>query len=72
MNKVYLASYHGRASKLTHRFCDGITKFFTRGKYSHSEIAVSLGDGRYRCYTSSLRDGGVRMKVMQLDPDSGI
>ncbi|WP_432481602.1 enoyl-CoA hydratase [Moraxella sp. ZY200743] len=69
MNKVYLASYHGRASKLSHRICDGITKFFTRGKYSHCEIAIALPDGRYECYTSSYRDGGVRCKVMDLPSD---
>ena len=67
MNKVFLASYHGRADKLSHRIFDGITKFFTRGKYSHSEIAIALPDGRYQCYTSSFRDGGVRTKSMHLD-----
>lgn len=69
MNKVYLASYHGRADKLFHRICDGITRFFTRGKYSHSEIAIDLGNGTYACYTSSYRDGGVRCKVMALPPN---
>lgn len=67
MNKVYLACYHGRASKRWHRICDGITKFFTRGKYSHCEIAVHLHGNRYKCYSSSYRDGGVRVKVMALD-----
>lgn len=69
MSKVYLACYHGRAKKLSHRLCDGITKFFTRGKYSHCEIAIALPDGRYQCYSSSYRDGGVRTKAMQLDAD---
>lgn len=67
MTKVYLACYHGRASKRWHRVCDGITKFFTRGKYSHCEIAVHLHGNRYKCYSSSYRDGGVRVKVMALD-----
>lgn len=67
MNKVYLACYHGRASKHWHRICDGITKFFTRGRYSHCEIAVHLHGNRYKCYSSSYRDGGVRVKVMTLD-----
>lgn len=67
MSKVYLACYHGRAKKLSHRLCDGITKFFTRGKYSHCEIAVHLYSNRYKCYSSSYRDGGVRVKVMTLD-----
>lgn len=69
MNKVYLACYHGRASKRWHRICDGITRFFTRGQYSHCEIAVYLTDSEYQCYSSSYRDGGVRTKVMQLDLD---
>lgn len=68
-NKVYLACYHGRASRLSHRVCDAITKFFTRGKYSHCEIAVHLHGNRYKCYSSSYRDGGVRSKIMELDSD---
>ncbi|MDO4440601.1 MAG: enoyl-CoA hydratase [Moraxella sp.] len=68
-NTVYLACYHGRADKLSHRIFDGITRFFTRGKYSHTEIAIALSDGRYECYTSSYRDGGVRCKVMDLFAD---
>lgn len=69
MNKVYLACYYGQADKLHHRICDGITKFFTRGKYSHCEIAIALPNGHYECYTSSYRDGGVRCKVMALPSD---
>ncbi|WFF38034.1 enoyl-CoA hydratase [Moraxella nasibovis] len=69
MNQVYLACYHGRASRLSHRICDGITKFFTKGGYSHCEIAISLSDGRYQCYSSSYRDGGVRTKTMRLSSD---
>lgn len=66
-NTVYLACYHGRADKFIHRLCDGITRFFTRGRYSHCEIAIALPDGRYQCYSSSYRDGGVRTKSMHLD-----
>lgn len=68
MNKIYLACYHGKASKRWHRICDGITKFFTRGKYSHCELAIHLCDNKYKCYSSSYRDGGVRVKTMTLDP----
>ena len=68
MSNVYLACYHGRSSKLWYRICDSITKFFTRGQFSHCEIALHLGDGYYKCYSSSYRDGGVRTKTMQLDP----
>lgn len=66
MSKVYLACYHGRAKKLSHRLCDAITKIFTRGKYSHCEIAIALPNGRFECYSSSYRDGGVRVKTMEL------
>ncbi|OAU97577.1 hypothetical protein [Moraxella catarrhalis] len=66
-NKVYLACYHGRADKVGHRLCDGITRFMTKGKYSHCEIVISKQDGLYECYSSSIRDGGVRVKTMKLD-----
>lgn len=69
MNKIYLASYHGKADKPFHRICDNITRFFTRGNYSHSEIAIALPDGRFECYSSSIRDKGVRCKVMVLPSD---
>lgn len=69
MNKVFLACYHGQADKLSHRIFDGITRFFTRGKYSHCEIAILQADGAYLCYTSSYRDGGVRIKRMSLPSD---
>lgn len=68
MNNIYLACYHGRADKWLHRLLDNATKFFTRGKYSHCELAIHLGNGKYECYSSSYRDGGVRVKVMTLDP----
>lgn len=66
-NSVYVAFYHGRADKLFHRICDGITRFFTMGKYSHCEIAIATDSDEYLCYTSSYRDGGVRVKKMVLD-----
>lgn len=65
-NNVYLALYKGKAKKLSHRICDSVTKFFTRGKYSHCEIAIANEDS-FTCYSSSIRDGGVRKKEMQLD-----
>lgn len=68
MTKVYLACYYGRASRVSHRLFDKITKFFTRGKFSHCEIAIHLHGDKYQCYSSSYRDGGVRTKTMQLDP----
>lgn len=74
MSKVYLALYKGRKSgrspkALAMRFADWVIRKATRGIYSHCEIAVALGDGVFECYSSSLRDGGVRCKVMRLPSD---
>ena len=74
MSKVYLALYKGRKSgrspkALTMRFADWVIRKATRGIYSHCEIAVALGNGVFECYSSSLRDGGVRCKVMRLPSD---
>ncbi|MPY07421.1 enoyl-CoA hydratase [Moraxella catarrhalis] len=66
-NKVFLACYHGRADKVGHRLCDAITRFITKGKYSHCEIAIKVQGNIYHCYSSSIRDGGVRTKTMLLD-----
>lgn len=68
MHKIYLACYHGRAEKPVYRIFDNITKFSTRGKCSHCEIAIHVGGDKYDCYSSSYRDGGVRVKTMELDP----
>lgn len=74
MSKVYLALYKGRKSgrapkALAMRFADWVIRKATRGIYSHCEIAVGLGDGVFECYSSSLRDGGVRCKTMRLPSD---
>ncbi|WP_434352975.1 enoyl-CoA hydratase [Psychrobacter sp. HD31] len=68
---IYLASYKGKRNKrslkaILHSFQDALIRFLTRGKYSHCEIAIKRDDGKYDCYSSSLRDGGVRHKVMTL------
>lgn len=72
---IYLALYHGRRGGTglkvwAARFTDGLTRVLTRGRYSHCELAVRLpetADGQeYECYSASLRDKGVRMKVMPL------
>lgn len=65
--KVYLALYKGRADKFSYRFYDAVTRFFTHGQYSHCEIAVHIHNNIYHCYSSSIRDGGVRRKSMMLD-----
>ena len=69
--KIYLALYKGRrdgsgAQVWAARFTDWLTRVLTRGQYSHCEIAVALDGGQFECYSSSIRDGGVRMKTMPL------
>lgn len=76
-HQIYLALYKGRRDGTgwrvwLARFSDWLTRFLTRGQYSHCEIAVRLpetaGGQEYECYSASLRDGGVRMKTMPLPP----
>lgn len=43
---------------------DKIIRIVTRSKYSHCELVM---DGI--CYSSSIRDGGVRMKAILLEED---
>ena len=69
--KIYLALYKGRrdgtgAQVWAARFSDWLTRKLTRGQYSHCEIVEFVGDNEYRCHSSSIRDGGVRMKTMPL------
>ncbi|QEY23561.1 hypothetical protein [Neisseria animalis] len=75
MTRVYLACYKGGRDwtgwqnawpYLKARTADYLIRLFTRGPYSHCEIAVSDGGRQYRCYSSSVRDGGVRLKTMPL------
>ena len=69
--KIYLALYKGRrdgtgARVWAARFTDWLTRKLTRGQYSHCEIVEFVGDNEYRCHSSSIRDGGVRVKGMPL------
>ena len=71
--KIYLALYKGRRDGTgwrvwAARFTDGLTRILTRGRYSHCEIAVREHPQAsvYTCYSASIRDGGVRCKVMPL------
>ena len=70
---VYLALYKGRRdgawyrpSIAAARLSDWIIRTLTRSPYSHCELAVPRGGGQYDCYSSSTRDGGVRVKTMPL------
>lgn len=62
-NNAYLAMYKAKGN-----WVDTVIRFFTRSQYSHCEIAVKRKDGTFNCYSSSPRDGGVRMKKMDLSP----
>ncbi|XXQ68951.1 hypothetical protein ACKLNO_03590 [Neisseriaceae bacterium B1] len=78
--KVYLALYKGKksgkgAKVQLARLMDWLIRKITRGQYSHCEIAIRLNPNdktqtaQYRCYSASLRDGGVRAKTMPLPAD---
>ena len=71
--QIYLALYKGRRDGTgwrvwAARFTDWITRKLTRGQYSHAEIAVREHPQAsvYTCYSASIRDKGVRRKVMPL------
>ncbi|MBF0785417.1 enoyl-CoA hydratase [Muribacter muris] len=67
---IYLALYKGKGD-----WVDRLVRFFTKGKYSHCEIAIERhqfqsGDYypiiSYECYSASPRDNGVRCKKINL------
>ncbi|MCB7131067.1 hypothetical protein LE270_03130 [Salmonella enterica subsp. enterica serovar Hillegersberg] len=70
MSQVYLAFYKGRSDHHgLARLSDWLTRLVTRGEYSHCELAVEQGNGEFLCYSSSVRDKGVRRKQMPLPHD---
>ena len=48
------------------RLVDWAIRTITRSPYSHCEIAIRYSGGLFDCYSSSARDGGVRLKTMPL------
>lgn len=58
--KAIQAYYKGRGT-----LADGLIRFWTRSKYSHSEIII---DGVW--YSSSARDGGARSKIFTPNPQN--
>ena len=56
---VQLALYKGEGD-----FLNRLIRWWTNSPYSHCELVV-----RGTCYSSSVRDGGVRAKVMELPSD---
>lgn len=76
MTAVYLALYKGRRdgawykpSVAAARLSDWIIRTLTGSPYSHCELALPHGNGQYDCCSSSIRDGGVRVKGMPLPPE---
>jgi hypothetical protein len=69
MNKtVYIASFKGRKSGW-HGLIGSIIRFATKSEYSHTETCVGNPfEGPVLCVSSVGTEGGVRGKVMQLDP----
>jgi hypothetical protein len=46
-----------------------MTKWWTRGPYSHGELVIGyMPDGRAICWSSTYLDGGVRRALIALDP----
>lgn len=76
-NPVYIAFYKGKARKkkgkwlswIRERAEDAVIRLVTFSKYSHCELVVAIGDGRYECYAASPRDNGVRKRTMKLPDD---
>lgn len=73
---IYLASYKGKRNSsdrslkdFYNSFQDALIRLLTKDVYSHCEIAILRTDGRYDCYSASIRDGGVGHKVMRLPSD---
>lgn len=63
---IYLASYKAKGD-----WVDKLIRFFTKGKYSHTEIAVVKNKKKEaECYSSSPRDGGVRVKNIDVFDES--
>jgi hypothetical protein len=59
MSAVQLAMYKAKGDMF-----NGLIRWWTGSQYSHCELVV-----RGVCYSSTIRDGGVRAKVMALPSD---
>lgn len=47
---------------------NALIRRWQRSPYSHCELVEPYGGGQYECWSASAMDGGVRRKVMALDP----
>ena len=60
-----VAFYKGRK-----RLFNRVTSWWLRGPYSHVELVLGYDEaGQAICASSSMMDGGVRVKHMRLDPE---
>ena len=82
-NRIYLAFYKHKRSFLKEPLkavADAVTRFFTKGKYSHCELTVErmeFTQGNhyeyetvFDCYSASVQDGGVRCKQIDVSDQS--
>lgn len=61
---MQVAFYKGKR-----RLFNRLVSWWLRGPYSHCELVIRVDEaGRAHCLSSSFMDGGVRIKVMWLDP----
>ena len=62
--KMHIAFYKGRK-----RLLNRLTAWWLKGPYSHCELVLDTNESDVStCASSSLDDGGVRIKRMRLDP----
>ena len=62
---MQVAFYRGRK-----RLFNRMTSWWLRGPYSHAELVLGYDEaGQAICASSSMMDGGVRVKHMTLNPD---
>lgn len=59
---MHIAFYRGPPKIALHKFTHWLICLVTRSQYSHCELVI---DGM--CYTSSVNDGGVRAKYLNLE-----
>lgn len=52
------------------RLFNKLTSWWLRGEYSHCELVLEEFDKGSLCVSSSFMDGGVRIKVIKLDPSN--
>jgi len=61
---VQIAFYKGRKRLFNRLVC-----WWLKGQYSHCELVLQTSKGVSLCASSSLMDGGVRLKHIVLDPE---